>query len=320
MQMTRSVGSLVGVWLGLVLALLCVLSPASARAQAAAASAAPAAAGSAQAEGPGPEWQPGPRKVDLGHELNIDLPAGFVYLPPADSKKLLEKNGSFHNDSVLGLLASDKPEDDWFVVVRFEDEGYIKDDDKLDAEEILSSLRESLPEANEERKRRGFKPLSLDGWSEPPRYEKAQHHMVWALIVSDPDGKSVNFNTRILGRRGYVSLNLVTAPESLATYKGNATTLLAATHFNTGARYEDFNEKTDKVAEYGLAGLILAGAGLGAAKLVKIGLIAKFWKVLLALLIAGKKAIVVAVLAIGAGLKKLFGGKARDEQTPSASG
>ena len=130
----------------------------------------------------------------------------------------------------------------------------------------------------------------------------------------------MNFNTRILGRRGYVSLNLVTAPESLATYKGNATTLLAATHFNTGARYEDFNEKTDKVAEYGLAGLILAGAGLGAAKLVKIGLIAKFWKVLLALLIAGKKAIVVAVLAIGAGLKKLFGGKARDEQTPSASG
>lgn len=315
--MTRSVRSVVGVWLGWVFALCFVFSAAWARAQAPAASA--PAADSARTEGPPPEWQPGPRKVDLGHDVSIDLPPGYVYLPPAESKKLLEKNGSFHNDSVLGLLASDK-EEDWFVVVRFEDEGYIKDDEKLDGEEILSSLRESLPEANEERKRRGFKPLSLDGWAEPPRYEKAQHHMVWALIVSDPDGKSVNFNTRILGRRGYVSLNLVTSPESLATYKGNATTLLTATHFNGGARYEDFNEKTDKVAEYGLAGLVLAGAGLGAAKLIKIGLLAKFGKVILGLLIAGKKAIVVAVLGIGAALKKFFGGKSRDEETPTTSG
>jgi uncharacterized membrane-anchored protein len=317
--MTRSVGSVVGVWLGWVCALCFVFSATGAKAQSTADSpAAPALAASAQVEGPQPEWQPGPRKVDLGHEISIDLPAGYVYLPPGESKKLLEKNGSFHNDSVLGLLASAKDED-WFVVVRFEDEGYIKDDDKLDGEEILSSMREGLPEANEERKRRGFKPLSLDGWAEPPRYEKAQHHMVWALIVSDPDGKSINFNTRILGRRGYVSLNLVTAPESLGTYKGNATSLLAATHFNAGARYEDFNEKTDKVAEYGLAGLVLAGAGLGAAKLVKIGLLAKFGKAIIALLIAGKKAIVVAVLAIGAALKKFFGGKRSDEQTPTAS-
>ena len=95
--------------------------------------------------------------------------------------------------------------------------------------------------------------------------------------------------------------------------------MLGATHFDAGARYEDFNEKTDKVAEYGLTGLILAGAGLGAAKLVKIGLLAKFWKLLLGLLIAGKKVIVVAVLAIGGAIKKFFGGKSNQE-TPSASG
>ena len=93
----------------------------------------------------------------------------------------------------------------------------------------------------------------------------------------------------------------------------NAAALLGATRFKPGARYEDFNEKTDKVAEYGLIGLILGGAGLGAAKLVKVGLLAKFGKTILALLIAGKKAVVVALAGAAAFLKRLFGGKKNTE-------
>lgn len=129
------------------------------------------------------------------------------------------------------------------------------------------------------------------------------------LPGSDPP---VNLNTRVLGRKGYVSLNLVTDPAKLGEYRANAQTLLGHTQFNAGARYEDFNEKTDKVAEYGLAGLVLAGAGLGAAKLVKLGLLAKFSKVIIAALIAGKKAIVVALVALGALLKKVFSGRKRE--------
>jgi uncharacterized membrane-anchored protein len=256
-----------------------------------------------------PEWEKGPKHVALGHELSLELPGNHAFLPPAPAAKVLEKNGSFHNEDLLGLIASTDPSEEWFVVARFEESGFIKDDEKVDADEILGALRDGTKEANEERTRRGFKPLTIDGWSEPPRYESAQHHLVWALIVSDPDGKSVNLNTRILGRKGYVSLNLVTDPQKLAGYRGQAAALLSATHFDSGARYEDFNEKTDKVAEYGLAGLVLAGAGLGAAKLVKLGLLAKFSKVIIGLLIAGKKLVVVALLAIGAFLKKILGGR-----------
>ena len=272
---------------------------------------APGTAPSAGAEEGAPQglpagWEQGPKHVALGHELSLELPGNYAFLPPALGAKLLEKNGSFHNEDLLGLIASTDPNEDWFVVARFEESGFIKDDEKLDADEILEALRDGAKEANEERQQKGFKPLNVDGWSEPPRYEPAQHHMVWALIVSDADGKSVNLNTRILGRKGYVSLNLVTDPQKLATYRGHATTLLAATHFDSGARYADFNEKTDKVAEYGLAGLVLAGAGLGAAKLVKLGLLAKFSKVIIGLLIAGKKFVVIALVAIGAFLKKVF--------------
>jgi hypothetical protein len=60
------------------------------------------------------------------------------------------------------------------------------------------------------------------------------------------------------------------------------------------------------VAEYGLTGLVLGGAGLGLAKVAKIGLLAKFGKGLLALLLVGKKAIVIGAIALGAALKALL--------------
>ena len=61
---------------------------------------------------------------------------------------------------------------------------------------------------------------------------------------------------------------------------------------------------TDKVAAYGLAALI--GGGIAA----KTGLIAKA----VALLIAGKKAVILALAGVGAGIKRLLGKK----QNPSA--
>jgi len=124
----------------------------------------------------------------------------------------------------------------------------------------------------------------------------------------------VNYNTRVLGRRGYASLNLVTDPEQLAGFKPEAAVLLSGIHFAAGARYEDFDAKSDKTAEYGLAGLIAAGAGLGAAKLVKIGLLAKFWKLALAALIAGKKVIVLALAGLAAYLKRLFGARKKSSE------
>ncbi len=265
-----------------------------------------------------PEWQTGPKKVSLGHDIEVNLPDGYAYLPPGPASKLLEKNGSFHNENLLGLITSNDPKEEWFVVTRFEDSGFVKDDEKIDADELLSDLRDGAEEANKERKERGFDALTVEGWSEPPRYDSAKHQLVWALIVSHAEGKSVNFNTRVLGRRGYVSLNLVTDPALLSQYRARAATLLSATQFGSGARYEDFNEKTDKVAEYGLAGLVLAGAGLGAAKMVKLGLLAKFSKVIIGALIAGKKLIVAGLIALGALLKRFFGGR-RDKAEGEAT-
>lgn len=263
-----------------------------------------------------PGVKPGPVKVDLGHELSLDVPEEHLFLDKPVAAKMLEQNGSFHHDNLLGIVVSKDENAPWFVVIRYEDEGYIKDDEELDAQEILDAIKEGQEEANQERVERGFKALRIGDWTEAPHYDRTQHHLVWALNASTDDGTSVNYNTRVLGRRGYVSLNLVVDPENLEQSKPHAVKLLQSTTFNQGARYADFQEGTDKVAEYGLAGIVLGGAGLGAAKLVKVGLLAKAGKFLLAILIAGKKAIVLVVLGLAVLLKKIFGGKSSNNDNP----
>jgi uncharacterized membrane-anchored protein len=272
---------------------------------------APAPAGSAEAAESGPQlpWQEGPKPLDLGHGVKMDLPETHAFLGMPQAGELMKKMGNLYNDDLLGLVISknEQESNDYIVTLRYEDSGHIKDDESLDGKELLDSIREGEEEYNEERKKLGFSPMHAAGWDEEPHYDKAKHHLVWGLIIEAPDGGSINYNTRILGRTGFVSLNLVTDKQHLAQYKPAGALLLSKTGFEQGNAYADFNESTDKVAEYGLTGLVLGGAGLGLAKAAKIGILAKFGKGLIALLIAGKKVIVAAVIGLGALLKKVLG-------------
>lgn len=250
-------------------------------------------------------WKQGPQKIDLGHEVELALPASRVYLGMPEADRFLKKLGSFNNAGTLGVVLD--PQGDWIVVIDYEEEGHVKDEEKIDAPEILKSIREGTEQSNAERVKNGFPELHVGQWSEEPRYDRTVHHLVWALPATSVRGTSINYNTRVLGRRGVVSLNLVTSDASFAVDRPRAAELLAATTFKKGARYEDFDKKTDKVAEYGLMGLILGGAGIGAV--AKIGLFAKMGKFLLAIFIAGKKLIIAFFVLVGAGIKKIFGGK-----------
>jgi uncharacterized membrane-anchored protein len=127
---------------------------------------------------------------------------------------------------------------------------------------------------------------------------------VWSAALqsrSDQDGtdEGVNFNTYVLGREGYFSMNLVTSPASIEQEKPAARELLAALDFNEGKRYADFNERTDKVAEYGLAALVGGIAAKKLGLLATLGVfLAKFWKI-------GA----LALVGLGAGARRLLGRK-----------
>jgi uncharacterized membrane-anchored protein len=283
----------------------------------------PAANDGTASKGPEPKFRPlpGPRQVELGHDLVMALPDGFFYLDPPQAKRLMERNGNLWNDNLLGVVL--RPDADWLISIRYTEDGYVKDDEaaKLNADDLLKQLHDGTEEGNEERGKRGFKPLHVMGWSEPPRYQAQPHHLVWGMRLSreGSPGETVNFNTRVLGRKGYVSINLIDDATAIDAGKPAASAILAATTYKPGARYQDFDGKTDRVAEYGLTALVLGGAGLAALKVAKVGLLAKFGAKLIALLIALKKAIVLALAGLAAWLKKLFGRDRKVSTTPVAT-
>ena len=263
-------------------------------------------------------WEDGPRLVDLGHGVTLALPADRRLLRGKEAVAVMERAGNLYNEDLLGILVSNEEDADYLVTIRYSDEGYIKDDDKIDGKELLEAIQKGEPEYNEERQKRGFPPIHAEAWFEDPKYDRAHHQLVWALLVTSNGEKTVNFSTRVLGRHGFASVNLLTDPDKLARFRDDGLTLVSATTFQKGDRYEDFDKSKDRVAEYGLAGLILGGVGLGiAAKAAKVGILAALWKPLLAIFLAAKKAVIALFIGAGALVKRLLGRKKR-AATPSS--
>jgi uncharacterized membrane-anchored protein len=275
---------------------------------------------------PAPADQPrpvlGPQKIDLGDDLVLDLPDGMGYFNAADGRKLMEKMGNRVGDAFRGLVF--KRKGTWAMEIEYVGDGYVKDDEAADLkpDQTLKAIKDGTEEANEFRKKQGFAAVHVDGWTEPPRYERAQHHLIWGIKGKHDDGSpaSVNFYTRVLGRHGFVALNLMADSQTIEASKVEALDVLRATTFKPGARYEDFNKKNDKVAEYGLGALVLGGAGVAALKLAKVGLIAKFGGKLIALILAAKKIVVLFFVGVGAWFKNKFRGADKAGATEAPPG
>ncbi|MBV8762421.1 MAG: DUF2167 domain-containing protein [Deltaproteobacteria bacterium] len=249
-----------------------------------------------------PGWTLGPKLIDLGDDDEVDLPAGLAFVDRAASKAELEKGGDTA-EGVVGMIVSP---DDWSIVLMYDGGGYIDDSDANDLkpDELLESYQQGNKSQNERRRSMGVPELFLDGWSEMPRYDKATHHLLWGLKGHDKDGQVVNFFTRILGRNGYLSLNLISSAENIEKAKVAAAPVITATRFKAGQSYAD-HKSSDKSSGMGLKALVVGGAGIAAFKLAKAGLLVKFFKPLLVLL-AG----------IGAFFKRLFTGKKKEVQLP----
>jgi len=245
----------------------------------------------------------GPADVAVAGQATLHLPADRIFIPQPQAGKLLTAMGNpGAHDDIAGLVFP-KGDGDWFAVLRYISSGYVKDGDAKEwkADELLASYKEGTESGNAERQKMGVAPLEITGWAEVPAYEATTHRLVWAMASREKGapaeaGQGVNYNTYALGREGYMSLNFVTDLKDLPAQKPDAKALLGALEFDKGKRYEDFNESTDHVAEYGLAALVL---GVGAKKL---GLLA----VVFAFLAKFAKIIFVAVIGGGAAITKFF--------------
>jgi len=249
----------------------------------------------------------------------IHVPRSFRFLGPEGSGRLLVEawgNPPDSADDVLGMLVpaavSPLSDEGWGIVITYNEDGYVNDSDagKINYGNLLKEMQEDAAAANEERKKQGFETVTLVGWAEPPHYDAAAHKLYWAkdLMFGSEAEHTLNYNIRILGRRGVLVLNAVSGMKQLDAIRAQTGTILPAVEFNEGHRYSDYLPGTDKAAAYGIGGLILGGV---AAK-------AGFFKLLWVGLLAAKKFVFAGIVAIVAFLKRFFR-KASDAAEAGAS-
>ncbi len=239
-----------------------------------------------------------------GGLAKVTLPSEFRYLDAKDARTVLSSIWGNPPSETLGMLVpadvSMLDPNAWAIVITYDEDGYVKDTDaaKLDYDDLIKKMRESVRAANSEREKQGYPAMELVGWAAPPRYDAASHKLYWAkeLKFADSPESTLNYNIRMLGRRGVLVLNAVAPMDKLKDIETATPSILAMVDFQQGNRYTDFNASTDKVATYGLIGLIAGGV------LAKAG----FFKLLLGAILALKKFAIVAILGAFAAVKKFF--------------
>ncbi len=246
---------------------------------------------------PGIRLTHGPAVVKLGEVAEIKLPEGyaFVGLDSLDQYYALNQNTRSGNE--LGVVIS--PEN-WELHFDFDEVGYVKDDDKdkLDADKLYKTLEEGMIAGNEARRAKGWSEFKLQGWMTPPRYDEKTNNLTWAFKLSSSRDNhqriGLNEKIRLLGRTGVMNVTLVADVEGFKETEASAQNLLTQFSYVSGAKYAEYKEG-DKLAEYGLAALVVGGAGAVAVKAGLLGFLGKFWK-----------AIAVGIAALGAGIVRIW--------------
>lgn len=246
-------------------------------------------------------------KLPSAH-ATLNVPSQFYFLDAKDARRVLEEAwGNPPDETVLGMIlpTGHTPFSDraWAATFSYQADGYVSDDDaaKINYDSLMRDLQKDARDSNSWRRQEGYPEVEIVGWADKPVYLSADHKMYWAkeLKFGDSTVNTLNYDIRVLGRRGVLVVGFIAEMDQLGQIKQAAPAVLKLASFDEGARYADYVEGVDKKAAYGLAGLVAGG------------LIAKKTGLLAAALLFGKKffAVIIAALAgAGAWLRRRFGG------------
>lgn len=254
--------------------------------------------------------QKGPATGKIGDMAEIKIPEGYEFFPKEDMKEFMEKTHNLYSGDELGVLYT--PDEKGFMALfTFEDTGYIKDaaNEKLDADAMWKQMVENEKAANEERKDKGWEELHLVQWAEAPRYNPDTQRLEWAETIEEKGQQFVNYNTKILGRKGVMRVIVVPHGEDWQAMLSPLNASLDGFSYTSGNKYSEW-KTGDKVAEFGLAALVVGGAAAVAAKSGLLGKLGGFFALLLAKM---GKLIIVVFAGAAAFFKKLFGGGNKDD-------
>lgn len=237
-------------------------------------------------------------EITLGNGLaKIKVPKGFRYLDAEQSEYVLtELWGNPESGTTMGMLVPEgkgvMEENTWVFDIEYDEIGYVKDTDAddIDYAELLATMQEEMIAGNKERVANGYDAIKLIGWASQPYYDQETKILHWAkeLQFGDSETNTLNYNVRILGRKGVLNLNAIAQVESLAEVKKNIPLITSSVTFEQGNSYFDFDASVDDVAAWTIGGLV---AGKILAKTGFLVLLLKFWKIIALAVIGGGSAL-----------------------------
>ncbi len=257
-------------------------------------------------------------EVTVGDNLaKINIPKGFRFLDAKQAETVVYElwgnpKGEGGGQKLFGMIVPEKmgvaTEGSWAFVIQYDPMGFVKDDDadKINYADLLKDLQKGEAEENAERTKLGYSTMHLVGWAQPPFYDKSKKTLHWAkeIAVGGSDENTLNYNVRILGRKGVLVLNAVGGMKNLPDISKNIDAVLNSVTYSDGNRYADFNPSVDNVAAWTIGGLVAGKV------LAKVGLFAVFAKF--------AKVIFIAIAAGGSALWKWIRGR-RDEEEEVAT-
>ncbi|HMG91642.1 MAG TPA: DUF2167 domain-containing protein [Chryseolinea sp.] len=234
----------------------------------------------------------------------LTVPQGFRYLDSDQTRYILHDLwGNPGGEGTMGMLVPANipitSMESWAFIITYEEMGYVKDDDAddIDYDEMLEELQSETSAENEQRTKEGYEPISIIGWATTPFYDKDKKILHWAKEIKfgDSEDNTLNYNVRVLGRKGVLVLNAVASMSALEEVKENINPVLTAFAYSEGNQYDDFDPEVDEVAAWTIGGLVAGKV------LAKAGI--------LALILKNIKLIGLAIVGLGGAIWKWFKGK-----------
>ena len=106
-------------------------------------------------------WTDGPTSVSTVGNASVFIPKDYGFLDATDTRQfsiLLENPpGPEITHTIVPNSLS------WQAYLTYDGMGYVKDDEQIDADAILESIRRGTEESNNERAKNGWKPIEIVG-------------------------------------------------------------------------------------------------------------------------------------------------------------
>jgi uncharacterized membrane-anchored protein len=208
-------------------------------------------------------------EVEIGEGMaSISVPEGFMYLNGEQSEfvlvELWENPPALPGNESWGMLFPEESgpldEGGYAINITYVSDGYIDDSnsDQIDYAQLLQVLQADTQAESDSLAPQGYESVRLVGWAQEPYYDAERKKLHWALdlVFGDMETHTLNYNIRVLGRYGFLRLNVIGEMESLPEINANIEQVLAAVQFKEGYRYQDFDPATDVVAPYGINSII----------------------------------------------------------------